>query len=175
MVILAQKFFCLKFAQKISSFFILCITVSPLVFGVALLLQQQWIKHEMKEALEKKQLTTIKIHQAELVWYEENEELLIAGEKFDVKEWNIDKNGIATLKGLFDKDEKKLDEVLATSMNKNNTTNLLWQKIFYSVYLEKEIHISNHSISCFIQKHLIKQDSQFSKGYLTIFTPPPQV
>lgn len=147
----------------------------PLFLGIGFLLQQQWIKHEMKEALEKKQLTTIQLKHSEIIWYEENEELLIGNEKFDVKEWDIDKNGIATVKGLFDTDEKKLDEFLAKSMHNGSTTNLLLQKIFYSVYLEKVFHFFSNNISNYARKYLVKQDDEFYKGYLTIFTPPPQV
>jgi hypothetical protein len=89
------------------------IALMPVLFSAGFIIRQYSIKWEMRERLEQQHLQTITIPVDDIHWIDEGEELLVQGELFDVKTMTVS-NGIAELRGLFDKAEDILFDQLNT-------------------------------------------------------------
>ncbi len=157
-----------------SSFLILIIAL-PILSGVLFVAKQQYIKHEMKEALEIEQLTTLTIQPNEIVWHDVGEELIIHQQKFDVKEIIQHTNGAITVKGLFDDEEQKLDEWLQNSFQSKKNNKHFLVKVFFPSYVN-----NNFLRKIIVNETLIMKGfplptvEKIFTSYLSLKKPPPK-
>ena len=81
--------------------------ISPSIISVFSFSYIQWIKHEMKEKLESSNLQAITLNNKDIIWYEQEKEIIINGSLFDIKSYTIN-NDKTTFIGIFDKEESKM-------------------------------------------------------------------
>lgn len=91
----------------------------PLFFSAGFFIQQQVVRHQMKQELNEKLLQTVSLPADKAVWLNEKKELIIDGRLFDVASWQISNNEL-TATGLFDEDEDKLNKKLQQLIGQNN-------------------------------------------------------
>ena len=105
--------------KKILAASMLVSLTAPIFFLIAFFIQQQHIRHEMKEKLEYGSLQTIAIKKSEFEWFKKDKEIIIEGQLFDVKSIVINKNEIIVT-GLFDADEDELEKVFSSVIHQEN-------------------------------------------------------
>ncbi len=100
--------------RKAISVFFICIAILPFISLICLQIYQQHVRHEMEESLEDDSMQTIVLPESELRWIKAGKEIIYKQQMFDIKSISIE-NGMATIKGLFDKKEKEILRLLANS------------------------------------------------------------
>ena len=131
----------------------------------------------MEEKLERENLQTITIDAASVIWLEENKEILIDGEPFDIKK--ITRNGnTITVTGLYDLLEKDLEQLLASNNSKDKTglaTNSILLLMFTSYcQVNATLHLAIPFFTYKKQSWHNRRDSICSL-YQEIITPPPRL
>lgn len=147
---------------------------SPLIFTTA----QLRIQNEMKEQLEKTNLTSITIAAAEMQWIHEGEEAIVQGKMFDVKNFTIS-GGFITLTGLFDNDEDQLlseiNELEQNNESNNSDTNNLFQYMnCFTGIICKQIAMPALCFTC-SNTYSSWHENMFSNACPMIDTPPPKI
>lgn len=132
--------------------------VLPMLLAAIFLFQQYDIRSHMKNQLEKKHLQTITVALRELQWIEKGREVKIAGELFDVKNYQIEAN-MVTLTGLFDRKEKNLHAELAKIIGNHKENKKLGSEmatLIFSFISDENSFASFHPL-CFITTALFAQ------------------
>lgn len=111
-----------------------CRHISSAIFGALLLLPvlaigflqigQAYIKSTREERLETEKLVKIVLPASKVVWEEEDRELWVGNQMFDVASYRII-NGHYHLTGVYDKDETEVAGSLLHLIFSGKTTNLL--------------------------------------------------
>lgn len=143
----------------------------PVLFTIFFLCEQQLIRHEMKEKLEKEFLQTITIPGNKIVWADYNKEIFVGDKLFDVHSFS-EKNGLYFFIGLFDEKETALTELLEKESEGENE---LLAQLFHCLqspciplsFGPGIVADQNNTFSFPILQHT-------SSPYLNIPTPPPQ-
>ena len=104
-----------KTSKKITASGFLFLLALPLLLSLCFFIRQKVIQHEVHERLEKTMLQKITIPLHKLHWVEKEKEVLIDGELFDVKSYQVSGNQVH-LTGLFDIAEKELVKQLTGIM-----------------------------------------------------------
>jgi hypothetical protein len=162
--------------KKIISFSLLTIVTMPIVLCSYFLWQQHGIKEEMEEQLEAKNLTTIKVHKNSIQWIEDDKEILVNNQMFDVK--SIEQNNdTLIITGLFDYAEKEIKQKLSSLLNKKNTTHNPLQKIIDS-FSQQLFYFTTKDDLQFIFSAIIKKSEvifteKILITQLEVTTPPP--
>lgn len=134
---------------------LLLIVAVPLFFSAGFILQQQLIKHQMKQELARELLQTVRMPAADAVWLNEKQELMIEGRLFDVEDWQIEKDEL-TVTGLFDEDEDKLNKQLQVfadqKENSQSPLNNLVSEFFSSPVYAASIDFTTDTHWCYINK-----------------------
>lgn len=164
-----------KKGHYIIPIFFLLLTLAPLLFMGSLQVFQFYIKERMEASLERDALQSIALQENEVIWYEEDKELLINGQLFDVKSYSIT-NGTLTAQGVFDEQETEIINLLNGTWSNNEQTLIVIQLLVLSHCL---FFFTFYSVSFGITKFLPKRFSFFSLFYfpplLSILAPPPKV
>lgn len=98
--------------KNITAFTLLLLVASPLLVSVGYILQKHYIKHQMKEQLEKANLQTLLLQPDQLHWAKADKEIWVNNQLFDVKEIQLTNKGYL-IKGLFDTQETAIKQKAA--------------------------------------------------------------
>lgn len=90
------------------------------------------VRHEMKEKLEYASLSTVSVPVNEVQWAKKGKEIKINGRLFDIKTQH-NENGYAVFTGLYDDEEKALNDIASGRQNPDWLNNLM-QKMFAGSY-----------------------------------------
>jgi len=144
----------------------------PVLFTLFFLINQQIIRHQMKEKLEKEFLHTITVSSNEMVWVKYYKEIIVGDKLFDVKSFS-EKDGLYFLVGLFDAEEAALNDLLEkeTDDKDHNELAQLFQCLQYpclNLSFDYFTIAAQRIIFCFpILLHI-------PSPFINIPTPPPQ-
>ena len=132
----------------------------------------------MRVSLETSLLKTITLNEVDVQWVEENEEVSINGNLFDVKTYHI-ADGKITLTGLFDNDEIKLQHQLKNLMHQKEGSdtplNQLVVKLFFSPFYINSAYSNYENTGQIIQqKFLPHPEKKVSTKHLDKLVPPPK-
>jgi hypothetical protein len=163
--------------QIIIAIFLLIVVGIPGILFVYYQAEQAWIRHEMEEKLEHQHLQTIRIPARDVVWYEEDKEIIVDGKLFDVKTQTPDQDMIV-FTGLFDDKEtlvKNQMEKLQQEQNSDKENETIVVK-YVSIELFNEIK-SSYSLPDFEpapKNYISYNDNRPLTGDLTPPAPPPK-
>lgn len=149
--------------------------VLPYLFFAFFLVQQQFIRWEMKEALEQQHLQTITLPAHEVQWIKKGKETIINGRLFDVEKVQ-EKNGQLSLQGLFDDAETALLQQLdAACYEKNKNSRIAFAQFFQLLSNcfhqwpdEQPVAGTQNLLSC------SSISESLPDGYKQLLVPPPQ-
>jgi len=125
-----------QLAIKSSTRFLLFVAFIPMLFICVFHMQQQIIRHEMKEKLEQQSLHTITVTAKDFQWIEEGNEIMIDGKMFDIHSYS-QQNGTYFFTGLFDEEETRLVQQLEKTTDhtsENKILNLFFQNSMFIIY-----------------------------------------
>lgn len=147
----------------------------PWAFVLFFYVNEMRIKHEMKEkieaAMEMRQLT---LHKNQFQWIKKNNEIIVSGKMFDVKNWQQQGNKFH-FTGLYDEDETKLADEVNHHFPTDSRQNQLITRIFFLlVYISSTEKIPVWQADEFVKRHHIIRLGQIREAYLPVITPPPQ-
>lgn len=143
------------------------------IFGVQVIILVARI--EAHELLEKKSLTTLVLAPKSIIW-KSGKEVLVAGKLFDIKSSHLNKAGNYVLTGLYDDQETKLISTLDALKNKDaKRQGAILQKFFSFQFniCRQEAEVYNPSKLNLMQLGN-STSAKLQKGYILIFSPPPQ-
>ena len=160
--------------KRISAYLLLLLAAIPLIYILIVRVQQQSIRHRMKERLEANDLHSVTISENDVHWINNGKELLINGRLFDVWSSHL-RNGVYVFSGLYDEEETSfLGQIQKDQQNNNGNSKQLAQlfqllQSFYNNTPEEIVLPENNPGSKFISGSpaLVSQ-------YISIFSPPPQ-
>ncbi len=161
--------------HKTISYLLLCIALLPLIFAVYIQMSESVIHHQMKEALEQKNLVTVHIKSSQIVWIEEGKEASINGDMFDVEKYLIKGNDIE-LTGLFDKAEDALFAQINNSQQNNTDATGSISVLKWFGCFNWNTHQTNLEIipAKKILAASLQQNHSFKNPVLSCDTPPPK-
>src|SRR5678816_1089658 len=107
--------------RSIAAIFMI-VAFTPFALPVYFLAQQKIIQFNIHEALEKGLLQTIKVHQADISWVKQDEEILLNGKLFDIKHFTRSGNYL-TVTGIFDGKEDELNYQLKKTEQEKSPLN----------------------------------------------------
>ncbi|MES2776398.1 MAG: hypothetical protein V4722_19635 [Bacteroidota bacterium] len=130
----------------------------------------------MRQKLKHEKLVTIEMAIEKINWYQEDEELIIDGSLFDV-ESIVYVDGIATIRGLYDHEEKDLEKQLseATGQGRNSNLNSILAKMLQFFFIENEQFHSHQfaSLNNNAPQFRLQNSDKLTSPYITVPTPPP--
>lgn len=162
-------------AKHITTGFLLVLAAMPLVYILFARVHQQSIRHMMKERLESQILQTVVLPEEEILWVKDGKEILVNGRMFDIRSAYL-QNGEYVFTGLYDDDETQLLKQLQNNQQKSNSEDQLLVHLFQ--FLQSFYHNQQPEFA-FCEN--IDFDKLFAitpslhSGFLSIFSPPPQV
>ncbi len=161
--------------KKILTMIMLLIVVAPLLLYTVYLVKQKLIQHQMLESLESSSLQIVSINSIDFKWEKANKEVIINGELFDVKSFEM-KDGKVILKGLYDVEEKKLKNNYAKLFHQKNDNpspldKLLLKFIFATAILRNTIY--TNWFSCFTKPSYFNYSQNLLTTISVVYTPPP--
>ncbi len=161
--------------KKILTMIMLLIVAAPLLLHTVYLVKQKLIQHQMLESLESTSLQIVSINSVDFKWEKANKEVIIKGELFDVKSFEV-KDGKVILKGLYDVEEKNLKNNYAKLLHQKNDRpapldKLLLKFIFATALLKNTICIN--WFSCFTKPSYFNYSQNLLTTISVVFTPPP--
>jgi hypothetical protein len=164
--------------KKILVFLMLFIVAMPVLFSITSIVKERMIKNKMRARLETSLLKTITLNEADVQWVEENEEVSINGNLFDVKTYHI-ADGKITLTGLFDIDEIKLKNQLENLMHQKERSDtplnqLVVKLLFSPLYINSAYSNYENTGQIIQQKFIAYPQKKVSKNYLDKLVPPPK-
>jgi len=152
------------------------ILMLPVFYVVVFHLQKNAVQQQMQQQLKRGHLITLHLPAEKINWYKPDKEILVEGVLFDI-ESIVYHNGMATITGLYDQEEKELDEELsrATGHNSSSTFNTILAKLLGFFFM------ANEQINTFQMSMLPGSNAayppyylcQLPFQYLTVPTPPP--
>jgi hypothetical protein len=152
------------------------IIMLPVFYVAVFHVQKFFLKVEMVQELKHKLLVTLQIPADKIQWYKKGKEIVVEGSLFDVKSITY-KNGLATVKGLYDKKEKEINKQIekANKESQNNTLNTTLVKLLGFYFISNEqlatadinvFRINTPQLGCTVSNRL-------PVHYLSVPTPPP--
>lgn len=160
--------------KKTITYLLLLLTAVPLIYILTFKVQQQHIRHKMKEKLEAAVLHKVSIPEHQVHWMKEGKEIKVSGKMFDIKSFEL-KNGVYVFTGLFDDEETELREQLQKEQQNNSTNSKQLTKLFQ--LLKTFYNDSQHELffpNTNSGSEIIKDNSALLSQYITIITPPPR-
>lgn len=148
----------------------------PMLVSILLPVWQQFIRYQMMEELEAKNLTTITIKYDDLRWTRRGKEITVNGNLFDVNEISK-QGGFYIVTGLYDKDEDVLLEMIKKSQQTINDKplQLLASQVLNSVlYLENKIDLQHATFKLLLNHQYIFNTDNFVSFSPTLASPPPK-
>jgi hypothetical protein len=124
-----------NFRKHIVTICLILLAASPIVAPIMLLIQQQFVIHEMKEKMEHSVLHTIRIQEDKVEWTREKNECIINGKMFDVHSI-IRESGFLLLNGLYDDEETVIIRNLVSTATDNQQENNRAKVIFIFTHLQ---------------------------------------
>jgi hypothetical protein len=107
--------------KRIISLVLLLPGLIPWLFILVFYLQENHIRHEMKEKLEANiPLQSLTLNDHEIRWVKKNREILVNGKMFDIKT-SLRENGRTTFTGLYDDQETALKQQLQEGWEKQSS------------------------------------------------------
>ena len=160
--------------QTSSNILLLLLALIPLLFAAVFLIQQQIIRHEMKEKLEQQSLHTIALTAKDFHWMEEGKEIMVDGSMFDVHSFT-QKNGTYFFTGLFDDEETALIQQFEKNNDSDsgNKTLIRFFQLLQSCYYKQQQ--DNIFISDASNKEFISTKMLIPAPFTSVPTPPPQI
>jgi hypothetical protein len=149
----------------------------PCMLAVIFLAKQQYVRHQMKERLEKENTVTLTISCKDLQWFKKDKELLIEGRFFDIKTITTISADSVRVTGLFDEQEKQLHELLAKNIKDepgNDGHPLQLAKLLFSMHAI--LPIGEQIDNCFSISSCFQSFFQcnYPQLFLGVICPPPQ-
>ena len=154
----------------------LTISMLPVLLVLFFIYRKEAIRHHMKEELEKQSLHVVTVKNNDIIWVKAGKEIFLNGKMFDIKTTET-KNGYTTFKGLYDKEETTLKQLLDEGWGKKGTdkTNVIsyFFQLLKGLFNEKDIS----ETICFAEATYYNSnpDTRLISSYIPIPTPPPQV
>lgn len=149
----------------------------PLIFSGFFLSSRFMIRMNMFERVNKEQLTTIKIPENEIEWYNQGHELILEGKMFDVKAIHLE-NGIYTISGLFDDDETELDSIEEYYANQEGHSKKITFQIFQNflgiIAITNKIVYFPIALLMPNENHFFKYTSSIAEGHKQRIKMPPK-
>lgn len=165
-------------SKILTGWIMLAVVALPLFFIVYFLIQQKVIRHEMMEKLEKEYLIEISALSTEFNWVEEEKEIRVLGEMFDVKSYKKVGNRYF-FKGLYDKDEtaleKKLSGITTPEGEENEESLMNALRLLQSIFSSKNSGFQFLAVVDNKLKSVREQSSYLPHIYLHIPYPPPEL
>ena len=158
---------------KIRTFFLTVIALIPVLFVCCFLIQQQIIRHEMKEKLEQQSLHTITATAKDFHWMEEGKEIMVDGKMFDIHSYS-QKNGTYFFTGLFDEEETSLVQQLEKTTDRTHDNKTL---IRFFQLLQSGFYSTQQNNICIIKltsQQILTNKPSFPTVFICIPTPPPR-
>jgi ABC-type uncharacterized transport system involved in gliding motility auxiliary subunit len=136
------------FKKQFTALLFIFIHALPLANAIGLFISQWKIKLELVKRLETKSLHTISIPKKQVIWIDDNKELLVKNQLFDVKQVVAETDEIITVTGLYDNEEdaiwNKVDHANNPFGDKQNLiTNFLQQQLAVQQHVEFEFNKFN--------------------------------
>jgi hypothetical protein len=163
----------MRLNRKIIYAVLTLIVLSPLTYPILFHLEQARLKHEARQKLEGQFLQRISLNKNEFSWTDENKEISINGELFDVKTCRFN-NDRYDFTGLFDREETTIINKTNENCNQDKQGKKVLDELFRLLQAGFILHADNSwnensSLSpvCFIMINLPDPAK-------TILTPPPQ-
>jgi len=162
-------------AKHIISCFLLILAAMPLIYILFARVYQELIRHKMKERLEAQVLQTVTIPENEVLWVKDEKEILINGRMFDIRSTHS-QSGVYVFSGLFDNDETQLLKKLQKDQQSSNSENKLLVHLFqflqscYQNQQSEPVFCENMNFD-----NLFSTTPSLHSGFLSIYSPPPQV
>ncbi|HEX7904352.1 MAG TPA: hypothetical protein VF487_10765 [Chitinophagaceae bacterium] len=166
-----------KANKNITALLFMAVGCIPWLFVLLFCIQQQNIRHRMKEKLEENiPPYTICIPDNEINWIEKGEEIWVNGKLFDIKT-SRHKNGIITFTGLYDENETALEIKLDREWQKRSSNDSRLLSDFFQTlqnfFFETE---GDENIELLIAKTLsLIPIPALCSPCKIVLTPPPQV
>lgn len=144
----------------------------PLILSAFSNIHQAWIRHEMLERLERRNLHTISLSPGEVVWYKKEKEIIINNRMFDVKSWkNVD--GKIIFQGLYDEEETAfLKKVKEQTSDTQNSRHVIKAYQLESSWIAEEASFYTSPILHF--SYLSYREVKLPMNSATKDTPPPR-
>lgn len=163
-------------SKYIATFFLLAAFSLPMLMPAIWQLKQSYVQWQMQEALEKYELTQIKIKTSAIKWVKNKKECVINGEMFDVKKLEI-VNDETILIGLFDHKEKQIKKSLEAYAKNQQQSNRLQQmmKLFSVLFSNTDIVKTPAPLYAEVTLHYTFINSIYSSPFLGYTTPPPKI
>ncbi len=162
-------------AKHIITAFLLVLAAMPLVYILFARVHQQSIRYKMKEQLEAQILQTVVIPGNEIVWVKDGKEIWVNGRMFDIRSTHL-QNGLYVFRGLYDNDETSLLKQLQKDQQNSTSENKLLIQLFQ--FLQSCYH--NQQLEPAFGENmdldrLFTNTPSLHSGFLSFFSPPPQV
>lgn len=151
------------------------IIMLPFFFIAVFHLQKFFVKVEMQQELKYKKLVTLQIPESEIQWFKEGKEIIVEGSLFDVKSITY-KNGLVTVKGLYDREEKEIyKQIDKTNESQNKSINTTLVKLLDFYFISNEQVATSYITTCNnnIPQLGCTDDYRLPVNYLSVPTPPP--
>lgn len=162
--------------KHIAIVFLLAAFAMPLLIPAVWQLKQAHVQWEMHEALEKQELTHIKIKTSDIKWIKIKKECVINGEMFDVKKLEI-VNDETILTGLYDKKEKQIKINLEDYAKNQQQSNKLHHlvKLFTVLFSNTDTVKTPAPLYAEVNLRYTFIHSIYSPPFLCYITPPPKI
>ncbi len=148
----------------------------PMLVSILLPVWQQFIRYQMMEELEAKNLTTVTIKNDDLRWTRRGKEITVNGNLFDVNEISK-QGGFYIVTGLYDKDEDVLLEMIKKSQQTTNDKplQLFASQVMHSVlFLENKMDSLRVIFKLLSNHYYILNTDRFISFSLALAAPPPK-
>lgn len=150
------------------------IIATPLLFIVLLQGLQLYVRHQLKERLEKEAQVHLAIPAGELVWVKRGREILVDGQMFDIKNIRYE-GGTALVTGIFDHKESGIMRLLQQqgqpSKNSRSLAHLfVWLQQFVDTGSSIAFLFWREKATTFASFFL----APYSSPVLALQGPPPQ-
>ena len=166
---------------KISSIaaIIMVVAFTPFALPVYFLAQQKIIQFHIHEALEEEGLLqTITVHQSDVNWVTQNEEILLNGKLFDIKHFTRSGNYL-TVTGIFDGKEDELNYRLKKTEQEKSPLNSHSQNSLVSFLFQTlstpPDHFNSAEFVYNIKFYFNPRSEDLYFTYPAITSPPPKV
>jgi hypothetical protein len=150
----------------------------PLFFSGFFLSSRLVIRKLMLERVETEQLTTIKIPEKEIEWYNPGYEIIIEGKMFDIKSIHLE-DGIYTISGLFDEDETELnnlqEDFASQEGHSKKTSHQIFQNCLGIIAITNELTPIPNALQKILEKSFFHYTSPIAKGYKQCVELPPNI
>jgi RNA processing factor Prp31 len=163
--------------KKLLTALMVLLSTFPLLITVAFIIQSQYIQHQMKEALEYRQLTKITLAAKDLKWHKKGKEIIVNRHFFDVKEIIVISAGLIEVTGLYDYQEQALHKEVEGYMhqqNKSGKRQASFIQWLVCLYDNCSSTINILSVKPISLTHFPFHKLLLPETYLKIVSPPPK-